>query len=229
MYRNLSVTNTVSEEKKDGLAHMWREVDIQVFSLLAVLTLRSASDSSPHQRQPVPHKNKKWASDTFTTFIATFSNHHTYCFQLRSNCLYSDLLPSLPFLNLASQLGPKWESQVPSIGPFPFSSAVIWTVSGSAAPPTPTFGPCWLWKAPVHTSCPIACSLKGSLQTDGPPPTNTEPVVHPAWELIGKKPVNGCTVGLLHPHQHRADYLQVEWWNTGNTLQRNQANLPRRA
>lgn len=42
-------------------------------------------------------------------------------------------------------------------------------------------------------------------------------------------PVNGYTVGLLHPRQQRTVYLQVEWWNTGNTLQRNQANLPRRA
>lgn len=61
------------------------------------------------------------------------------------------------------------------------------------------------------------------------PPTHTEPPVSPACAMIGKTPVNGCTVGLLHPHQQRTVYLQVEWWNTGNTLQRNQANLPRRA
>lgn len=143
-------------------------------------------------------------------------------FRLRSNCFCSDLLPCLPFLYLASQLGPEYESQLSSTGPFPSSLAKIWTVSGSAAPPTPTFSPCWLWGSCLHPK-------RKPADWRPHPPTNTEPPVSPACAVIGKTPVNGCTVGPLYPHQQRTVYLQVEWWNTGNTLQRNQANLPRRA
>ena len=104
------------------------------------------------------------------------------------------------------------------------------SLPGPAAPPTPTFRPCWLWETPFCAPLPTLPSLMGSLRLTAPPSHSHTAAVSQSCVCprVGREPVNGCSVALFHSRLRHL-YLQGEWWNTGNSLQRNQANLPRRA
>lgn len=100
---------------------------------------------------------------------------------------------------------------------------------GPALPPAPTFRPCWLWETPFCTPLPTLPSLMRSLRLTAPPSHSHTAADSPAcarglaeslWTSALLPSSTPCCGNL---------YLQGEWWNTGNSLQRNQANLPRRA
>lgn len=111
------------------------------------------------------------------------------------------------FSLLPHTLDPK-ESHLSKPWPFPFLLGHdMNSLSGSTAP-APTFGPCRLREALLCTLLPYCPLLKRKPADSWPyPPTNTELAVSSACEAIGKKPVNGYTVGLLHPHQQCNVYL----------------------
>ena len=163
------------------------------------------------------------------TFIAFFANHHTDCFFLPSSgphC-WPPTLSSL--FNLSSQFWPEWESQLPSNGSF-FPSHEMNSRPGPAAPPAPSFRPCPLWETPFCTPLPTLPSLMGSLRLTPRLPTHTEQ--QPVSPAYARGLAESLWTGALLPSSTPSSgtlYLQGEWWNTGNSLQRDQANLPRRA
>lgn len=105
----------------------------------------------------VPHKSKKWPPNTSIMCTWSFMQIAIQtAFGFLPTVYPSDLLACPPFLHLASQFWPKWDSQLPSDGPSSPPHQLN-NLSGSAVPPAPTFHPCRRWGTPL-CSPPTALS-----------------------------------------------------------------------
>lgn len=161
------------------------------------------------------------------TFIAIFANHHTDCFFLPSSgphC-WPPTLSSLsqPFLTILTWIR---ISAAQLFLPFPWNEQSPWPCcsSRSLLPPLLTVGDPFLYP---FADSPLP---NGEPQADARIPTHTE------QQSVSLTCARGLAESLwtdaLLPSSTPSSgtlYLQAEWWNTGNSLQRDQANLPRRA